>query len=168
MLLSILVAALATAPCHKTFDQRMIKRAIDAEFHAARSVSRQDRKDVARFIRCARPEVDKRAMRRYRHTSSMAWHQRRLDATMSYAIASYYTTNGVGACGYGNVQGGYRFASLFLPCGAWVRFCHGSRCAAAEMADHGPYIGGRTFDLNSNLRAALGCGGICSVRYRRL
>ena len=33
------------------------------------------------------------------------------------------------------------------------------------MSDHGPYVTGRTFDLNNNLRLALGCAGVCWVRW---
>lgn len=82
--------------------------------------------------------------------------------------ASYYALHGGGACGVGDVQSGYRFASLFLPCGAMIKVCHGAACVNAQMADRGPYVGGRTFDLNENLRAALGCPGLCLVTYRRL
>lgn len=82
------------------------------------------------------------------------------------AIASWYDEHGVGACDLGpDVQTGYRFASLILKCGTRVRFC-AQRCVTAIMADHGPYVTGRTFDLNVNLRAALGCGGLCTVRWR--
>jgi hypothetical protein len=83
-------------------------------------------------------------------------------------LASYYTTEGIGACGYGSVQTGYRFASLFLPCGTMIRLCHGSACVDAEMVDHGPYVYGRTFDLNYNTKLALGCGGLCYVTWRLL
>ena len=33
------------------------------------------------------------------------------------ALASWYAEHGTGACGVGDVQSGYRFASLFLRCG---------------------------------------------------
>ena len=169
MLLSMVVVALATGPghCPKTFNAFMIKRAVDAEYHAARDVTTQDRKDVERFIRCARPKVDRHAMRQYRRSMRQAWYQRRLDSQMAGAVASWYDLGGNGACGIA-AQAGLRLASLILPCGAWIRICHGSRCADAQMADHGPYIAGRTFDLNANLRDALRCGGICYVRWRRL
>jgi hypothetical protein len=76
---------------------------------------------------------------------------------MSTATASYYTEHGTGACGLGpDVQAGYRFASLILA----VRHPH------AEMADRGPFISGRTFDLNVNLRRAISCGDLCLVRWR--
>jgi len=86
---------------------------------------------------------------------------------MSTALASYYTLHGGGACGVGDVQSGYRFASLILPCGARVRFCK-RRCVTATMSDHGPYVNGRTFDLNVNLKYAIGCEPLCYLKWRRL
>jgi hypothetical protein len=94
-------------------------------------------------------------------------HRRRPPAPpMSPALASYYTDHGTGACGVGDVQSGYRFASLFLRCGTAVRFCHAGRCVEAVMSDHGPYVSGRTFDLNLNLKIALACSDLCNLVYR--
>ena len=82
------------------------------------------------------------------------------------AVASWYAEHGAGACGLGpDVQSGYRFASLILRCGTRVRFCRAGRCREAIMADHGPYIAGRTFDLNAALARALDCSGVCTVRW---
>ena len=83
---------------------------------------------------------------------------------MRTALASWYDQNGPGACGTG-AQTGLKFASLTLPCGARVRFCYAG-CVTATMADHGPYVAGRTFDLNANLRRALSCPDLCRVRWR--
>lgn len=85
---------------------------------------------------------------------------------MRSAIASYYDEHGVGACGLGpDVQTGLRFASLILRCGTRVVMCHDG-CVTATMADHGPYVAGRTFDLNVNLRNAIRCSDLCTVRWR--
>ena len=80
------------------------------------------------------------------------------------ALASWYAEHGTGACGVGDVQSGLRFASLFLRCGTPIRFCHRG-CVTATMSDHGPYISGRLFDLNGNLKAAIGCSDLCTVRW---
>lgn len=86
---------------------------------------------------------------------------------MSTAIASWYDDHGIGACDLvSDVQSGYRFASLFLRCGTRVQFCHDGSCVTGIMSDHGPYISGRLFDLNVNLRNTLRCGGLCPVRWR--
>jgi rare lipoprotein A (peptidoglycan hydrolase) len=84
---------------------------------------------------------------------------------MQSALASYYDLSGDGACG-APAQSGYSFASLILPCGARIVICNGSTCVTATMNDHGPYVAGRTFDLNVNLKDALGCGGLCEVTWR--
>ena len=144
----------------------MITRAIDAAYSGTRDVSQADRHRLRRYIRCARPRVHKRAMRRYLDRARQAWLDRR--AMHGPALASYYNLHGGGACGVGDVQSGYRFASLFLACGTMVRMCHGVTCVNAQMSDHGPYVSGRAFDLNVNLRAALGCGPLCDVMWRVL
>ncbi|HEY2201101.1 MAG TPA: hypothetical protein VGH56_04380 [Solirubrobacteraceae bacterium] len=84
---------------------------------------------------------------------------------MQSALASYYDLSGTGACG-APAQSGYQFASLILPCGARIVICNGSTCVTATMDDHGPYVAGRTFDLNVNLKDALGCDGLCDVTWR--
>ena len=83
---------------------------------------------------------------------------------MQTALASWYDQEGTGACG-GDAQAGLAFASLILRCGTRIQFCYRS-CAIARMDDHGPYVTGRTFDLNANLRAAIGCPDLCTVRWR--
>lgn len=176
----------AAADCHKTFTYQMDRRAADAIYAGTRDMTRHNRRLLARLEHCQRPVGHPQAhrahatrARRYNATRRSQWAQRRLeaaqrrqqeilDAQMAPAIASWYDTEGVGACGYGTVQTGYRFASLILPCGAIVRFCHGSLCIDGEMADHGPYVAGRTFDFNVNMKNALGCGGVCYVTWRRL
>lgn len=92
--------------------------------------------------------------------------QTRRPPPMRTALASWYEEHGTGACGVGDVQSGYRFASLFLRCGTHVRFCHAGRCVTATMSDHGPYITGRTFDLNGPLKVALACPDLCWLQWR--
>lgn len=164
-------AAKSQRYCPKTFTVHMAKVAAQAVYAGTRDVSMKERRMLGRIEGCQR----RRNRHVHRHIASIykndraAWNQRRFDAAnpFSSAIASYYTTEGIGACGYGSVQTGYAFASLFLPCGAVVEFCHYG-CVEAEMRDHGPYIYSRLFDLNYNLKNAIGCGGICSVRWRRI
>lgn len=146
----------------------MIKRAVDATYKGTRDVPAASRQRLRRYIRCARPSVSRARMRRYWVNTKRAWKLRRDPPMNGPVLASYYTDGGGGACGMGDVQSGYRFASLFLACGTVIRMCHGSSCVDAMMSDHGPYVGGRTFDLNDNLRAALGCGGLCYVTWRSL
>lgn len=83
---------------------------------------------------------------------------------MQTAVASYYDLGGDGACGI-PAQSGYQFANLSMACGTRVEFCY-QTCVVGIMDDRGPYVAGRLFDLNVNLQEALGCGGLCSVRWR--
>jgi len=156
-------------PCEKRFTLAMDERGASAIYAGTMPLTRHERGLLRRLVRCQRRPGDRARARRYNRRVRGRWLQRRIDAmTMQVALASYYTTEGVGACGYGSVQGGYRFASLFLPCGAQVRFCYGSSCVDATMSDRGPYVGGRSFDLNLALKDALGCPGLCYVRWREL
>ena len=93
-------------------------------------------------------------------------HPRPLDPPMQAAVASWYDQGGVGACGT-DAQSGLGFASLFLACRTKVEFCYRG-CRVAVMDDRGPYVSGRSFDLNSNLRAAIACPDLCTVRWRAI
>jgi hypothetical protein len=171
---ALLVAAVVAAPfhvpadCSKTFSGPMIERAVDAAFAGTREVSRSDRRHLRHFIRCRRRFVTRTKLMRHWRTAEAAWRLRRDPPMNGPVLASYYTDGGGGACQIGDVQSGYRFASLFLSCGTVIRMCHGASCVNAMMSDHGPYVGGRTFDLNANLKDALGCGGLCDVTWRSL
>lgn len=80
------------------------------------------------------------------------------------ALASWYPDD------YGPTASGiryhYGFASLIFGSqwGKRIRFCHNG-CVVGRLDDHGPYIAGRTFDLNPALKAAIGCGDLCWVWY---
>lgn len=82
------------------------------------------------------------------------------------ALASWYDD------GYGPTASGvryrYGFASLLFG-SAWgrrVEFRYRGRTVVGQLDDHGPYVGGRQFDLNWTLRTALGCPDLCSVEWR--
>lgn len=80
------------------------------------------------------------------------------------ALASWYDDAGATASG---AHYTYGFAALIFGSdwGHRVRFCHLGRCVVGRLDDHGPYVGGRTFDLNSALRAALRCPDLCWVKW---
>ena len=44
-----------------------------------------------------------------------------------------------------------------------MTFAHAGRVVTGTVEDRGPYIAGRTFDLNPGLRDALACPDICDV-----
>jgi len=84
---------------------------------------------------------------------------------MNVALASWYDDSGTTASG---LHYTYGYASLMFGSdwGHAVRFCHAGRCVVGRMDDHGPYVGGRAFDLNAPLKDALGCPDLCTLRWR--
>jgi hypothetical protein len=174
----LLIAALAAStfahhpPCNKTFTYHMDTRAAWAVYTGTHDVSTRNVRMLRRIARCQRRRHNVRRARIFNAARRGEWADRRyqeyLDSHMTPAIASWYDTHGIGACGVDDVQNGYRFASLFLACGTAVKFCHYGACIVGVMEDHGPYVSGRSFDFNVNMKYALGCGGICAVTYRIL
>jgi rare lipoprotein A (peptidoglycan hydrolase) len=82
------------------------------------------------------------------------------------AVASWYDD------GYGPTASGrryrYGFASLIFSSewGVRVEFHHAGRIVIGQLDDHGPYVSGRTFDLNASLRGALACPDLCQLQWR--
>jgi len=76
------------------------------------------------------------------------------------SVASWYDDAGATACGF---HAHYGVANLSLPCGTKVQFYYHGRSVTAVVQDRGPYGAGRTWDLNQNLAAALGFGGVYTV-----
>jgi hypothetical protein len=76
------------------------------------------------------------------------------------SVASWYQDGGSTACGY---HAYYGVANLSLPCGTKVTFIYGGHSVTATVDDRGPYVGGRTWDLNQNTAGALGFGGVGNV-----
>jgi peptidoglycan lytic transglycosylase len=74
--------------------------------------------------------------------------------------ASWYDDGGSTACGF---HAYYGVANLSLPCGAKVSFAYDGRTVTAVVDDRGPYVGGRTWDLNQNSAQALGVVGVQTV-----
>lgn len=183
MIRLLAAAVLAVAPavpqpqtygCEKTFTVHMDTRAARAIYRGTRDVTRRQLRLLRRLVRCQRHRGARAFVEAFNARSREAWARRRQVAAqpppppLAYAVASWYDTPGVGACALGpDVQSGYRFASLILACGAAILVCHAG-CVVATMADHGPYVAGRTFDLNVNVRDAIACGGVCLVRWRLL
>jgi hypothetical protein len=80
--------------------------------------------------------------------------------TYRQTAASWYEDGGSTACGF---HAYYGVANVSLPCGSTVKFMYGGRTVTAVVDDRGPYVGGRTWDLNQNTAGALGMGGVQTV-----
>jgi hypothetical protein len=75
-------------------------------------------------------------------------------------LASWYNDAGTTGCGF---HAGLGVANKSLPCGTHVALHYGGRTVNAVVDDRGPYVGGRTYDLNQNTAAALGFAGVGTV-----
>ncbi|MHB1835425.1 MAG: septal ring lytic transglycosylase RlpA family protein [Solirubrobacteraceae bacterium] len=76
------------------------------------------------------------------------------------SVASWYYDAGATACGF---HATYGVANRTLPCGTHVTIRRGSRSVTAVVDDRGPFVWGRTWDLNQNTAAALGFAGVGTV-----
>lgn len=76
------------------------------------------------------------------------------------SIASWYDDGGATACGFHAAHG---VASTTLPCGAHVAFLLGGHRVTAVVDDRGPFVPGRTWDLDQATAAALGFDGVGPV-----
>ena len=75
-------------------------------------------------------------------------------------VASWYYDAGNTACGF---HATYGVANKTLPCGTKVTLSYGGRTVVATVDDRGPYVYGRTFDLNQNTARYLGMWGVGTV-----
>lgn len=75
-------------------------------------------------------------------------------------IASWYYDAGSTACGF---HATYGVANKTLPCGTKVTLSYGGRTVVATVDDRGPYVYGRSFDLNQNTARVLGMWGVGRV-----
>jgi len=57
-------------------------------------------------------------------------------------------------------------AHLSLPCGTLLTLTYGPRSITVAVIDRGPYVVGRTLDLSSATKLALGCTDLCTLRMQ--
>jgi rare lipoprotein A (peptidoglycan hydrolase) len=99
----------------------------------------------------------------HRHHRRHHHHQQVVSQPLSYATASWYYDGGNTASGF---HATYGVANRYLAFGTRVLFVYGGRRVTAVVDDRGPYIYGRTWDLNQNTAGALGFSGVATVGYR--
>jgi rare lipoprotein A len=75
-------------------------------------------------------------------------------------VASWYYDAGNTACGF---HATYGVANKTLPCGTKVTLSYGGRTVVATVDDRGPYVYGRSFDLNQTTSRYLRMGGVAQV-----
>jgi 3D (Asp-Asp-Asp) domain-containing protein len=76
------------------------------------------------------------------------------------AVASWYYDGGNTACGF---HATYGVANRTLPCGTRVTISYDGRSVVATVDDRGPFVYGRSLDLNQNTARALGMYGVAQV-----
>jgi hypothetical protein len=79
---------------------------------------------------------------------------------LSPTVASWYYDAGNTACGF---HATYGIANKTLPCGSKVTLAYGGRTVVATVDDRGPYVYGRSFDLDQNTARYLGMWGVGTV-----
>jgi rare lipoprotein A (peptidoglycan hydrolase) len=84
------------------------------------------------------------------------------------AVASHYGINFEGRGASGEKIGPYSMivAHKTLPFGTLIEFEYGGKRAVAKVADRGPHVAGREFDLGPGVARALDFSGVHEVRYR--
>lgn len=160
------LAAVRTQPkrsCEKTFTVKMGTRAVRAVYAGTRRVHMRERRMLGRIIRCQRNPAAQPFLRAYTARHRHAWVLRRTapPAPVYGALASWYEDAGATASGW---HAYYGVANKVLPFGTRVTIAYGGREIVAVVDDRGPYVGGRSWDLNQNTAAALGFGGVGYVR----
>lgn len=170
---ALLLAAVMAAPiahadsrhCNKLFTVWMDQRAANAIYHGTRKVTSKQLRLLDRLERCQRNPQARPFVHSYNHRQKSA-HTRRIIAARIppmpyYVLASWFYDGGATACGF---HATYGVANKTLPCGYRVQLRHGGNSVEAIVEDRGPFIYGRTFDLNPNTKAALGCSDLCVVQ----
>jgi rare lipoprotein A (peptidoglycan hydrolase) len=157
--------------CTKTFNLRVDRRAARRIYAGTRHVTLHDLRLLGYLERCQARLRNWPVARRFNRTldreHKQVMLQARLSSSLDYAVASwYYDTSG--ACASPNGCSTYGVANLSLPFGTRVLFDYHGRTVTATVDDRGPYVGGRTWDLNQTTAGALGFSGVDTVGYRIL
>lgn len=196
LLLALAPAALLAQPAHarsstplhtcRRFTIAQSDRYARRIYRGTRHVTTRERRHLAYIAGCLKhPRWRRRVLTYDRHQAR--WHRQRVQradalcinvatcapGALTAATASWYNdpAGSGNCCGFNASQGVAVCGSGGGPClpmGTRVLFVYGSRRAVCVADDHGPYVGGRSFDLDQGCAGALGFGGVGTVRYRVL
>ncbi len=92
--------------------------------------------------------------------NTRAWKAAGHVTVFEQATASWYYDAGGTACGF---HAHFGVASPGLPCGTKVTFRNGGNEVTATVDDRGPFVSGRSWDLNQSTAAALGFVGVGAI-----
>lgn len=139
----------------------MGERAAKTVYRHGHTPTRRNLRLLGYIERCQLRPSDQSRVRSYdRHMDSVR--KTTLIPPLSYATASWYNDAGNTASGYHSYYG---VANKSMSFGTHVLFVYHGRSVEATVDDRGPYVGGRTWDLNQNTAGALGFGGVDTVGY---
>jgi hypothetical protein len=169
--LLITVATIMPAPvthhpgCTKTYTVAMGERAARSTYAGTRHVTMKNLRALGRYEMCQRNKRrDQPILRDYDRRLDRLHKVRVTDASASWsnAVASWYDDSGTTGCGF---HATYGIATFVVGCGGSVRLRGPGGTVTAIRDDSGPYVSGRTFDLDPVTKAALGCSDLCTVEY---
>jgi rare lipoprotein A (peptidoglycan hydrolase) len=128
------------------------------------TVSSAARKHLATLGECA--SAGRKIVKRIHDREINARRERQRLASFTYSTegASWYDDSGATASGNHYPLG---VAHKALPFGTRVRMCYRG-CATVIVEDRGPFIAGRSWDLNPGAKAAIGFGDVGNVRVHVL
>jgi hypothetical protein len=161
VLLTLALAAPAHRHCARTFTPSMGIRAAHTIYRDGHTPTLRNLRLLGYIERCQRDPRNQSAVREHdRHMDALR--KAHLVPPLSYATASWYDDGGTTASGW---HAFYGVANKSVAFGTHVLFVYGGRRVEAVVDDRGPYVGGRTWDLNQNTASALGFGGVGTVGY---
>lgn len=165
-----MIAAQAAALCPKTFTLPMFERAVARTYHGTDLPPKGSYGHLWRIVKCQRARRDYWRARAFWGSARDSWAARRQARYRTNqpwngpVTASWFDDSGTTGCG---IHATYGFATLLnIPCGSQITMRGPGGTVVATREDSGPYVAGRTFDLNPSLRAALGCSDLCSIFWR--
>ena len=158
--------------CAKHFTVPMAQRAINATYRGTRDVTAHEARHVHLYIHCQWSTLHRPMLNRYLDRAIQEWRTRVQDSYQTAYVSYYYDPPGsTNCCGVNYYYGVAVCGSGGGPCvpmGTPIEFEYDGRTVVARASDHGPYVAGRQFDLNQNVRAAIGFPGLGYVQYRIL
>jgi rare lipoprotein A (peptidoglycan hydrolase) len=116
--------------------------------------------DAALMARAAAHKHHAHHRKHHKHRHHIKQRHAALAVLMTPAVASWYYDEGGTACGF---HAEYGVANKTLPCGTKVMLRYGGRSVTATVDDRGPFVYGRSFDLDQRTASALGMWGVATV-----
>lgn len=167
MLLAVAPAHHQRPGCPQLYTVAQGERPAVMIYQGTRRVTLQNLRAMGRMEMCQRYKKRDQPIVRSFDRRLASEHAARMEAASTPwqgpAIASWYDDSGTTGCGF---HAAYGIATFVVGCGGTVLLKGpGGAVVRATRDDSGPYVAGRTFDLDPATKAALGCSDLCDVQY---